>query len=360
MPNDDAEKGLRSPTRTNQPEARVPEKEDVHAGQAAQREPERGRQADSPTELPKPGWLDVLWRTKQQLNEDNLSIVAAGVAFYGFVAVVPALGVLIALYALVADASDLSRHLDLVARVVPSEVMPLLQEQMTRIANNNTAAGISAIVGVLIALYSSSNATKALITGLNIAYDESEKRSFIKLNLVALALTLAGMVAVVFTVGLIGFVPSLIGNWLNSDVARTVVEWLNWPVLLGFFMIGVATVYRFGPSRESPQWKWVSAGVLVAAFLWVAGSALFSLYVTKFGSYDKTYGSLGAIVVFLLWFYLSAYVVLLGAELNSEMERQTVKDTTEGAPKSLGQRGAYAADTVGQSRDGKADTKRRA
>lgn len=337
--------------REKQQESGIPSKENVPPQQAENQDSGRGRQADKPTEVPKRGWLDILWRTKDQLNEDNLSVVAAGVGFYAFVAVVPALGVIIAIYALVANAGDLSRHLDLLARVVPGEVMPLLQDQITRIVKNNTAAGISAAVGVLIALYSASNATKALISGLNVAYNEREKRSFIRLNLVSLGLTLAAVIGALASIALVAVLPAALNHLGLSSTSENLVSWLRWPLLIGLFIIGVAVIYRYAPSRESAQWKWVSPGALIAAALWILGSGLFSIYVSKFGSYDKTYGSLGAVVVFLMWLYLSAYTVLLGAEFNSEMERQTVKDTTEGQPKDLGQRGAYSADTVGPSKD---------
>ncbi|HEU5078892.1 MAG TPA: YihY/virulence factor BrkB family protein [Opitutaceae bacterium] len=351
MPNANAEKGFGDGAK-GRVEKLVPQKEDIPVSRASE-ELDRGRAAEKPTELPKKGWLDVVWRTKQQLDEDNLSVVAAGIAFYAFLAVVPALAVVIALYALIADAGELSRHIEMLARVVPGEVMPLLKEQMTRIAQNNTAAGISAIVGLLLAMYSSANATKALIAGLNIAYDESEKRSFVKLNLAAFALTFAGLIGIIVAVGLVGVLPAVTRFFFAEQMTKVVVDWLRWPLLMGLFIVGNATIYRFGPSRSSAQWKWVSPGAILAAILWIVGSGLFSLYVSKFGSYDKTYGSLGAVVVFLMWIYLTAYVVLLGAELNSEMERQTMKDTTSGEPEPLGARGAYAADTVGSARKGK-------
>jgi membrane protein len=334
-----------------QPAENHPAKEDVPPRSAAH-EVDRGRQADEPTDVPPKGWKDVLWRTKQQLDEDNLSIVAAGVAFYAFLAVVPALAVAIAIYALVADPANLSEQLNALARVVPGEVMPLLEEQMKRIAENNTAASISAVLGVLIALYSSANATKAIITGLNIAYDETEKRSFIKLNAVALILTLGAIVGVLAAIGIIAVLPAVLDHVLVSSASETALNVLRWPLLLGVFVVGVAVMYRFGPCRDGAQWKWISPGAIVAAILWVVGSGLFSLYVSKFGSYDKTYGSLGAVAVFMMWLYLTAYVVLLGAEMNSELERQTTKDTTKGEPRRIGNRDAYAADTVGPAKDG--------
>ena len=316
------------------------------AAQDDAHEPGRGRHADQPTDVPAKGWLDILTRTKDQLSEDNLSIVAAGVAFYAFVAVVPALGALIGIYALVADTGQIAEHISVLARVVPGEVMPLLEDQLKRLTADDEAAGWSAALGLLLAIYSSSAATKALITGINIAYDDNEKRSFFKLNLTALGLTLFILIGAVIAVALVAVLPGIVEHLPISTKAETLLSWLRWPVLLIGFMLGLTAFYRFGPSRTNAKLKWVSWGAAVAALLWLAGSGLFSLYVMKLGSYDKTYGSLGAVVVFLFWLFITAYAVLAGAELNSEMERQTVKDTTEGAEKPLGARGAQAADTV--------------
>ncbi len=321
------------------------------ATSGAAHEKERGRDARTPAEVPAQGWLDILTRTKQQFAEDNLTIVAAGVAFYAFVAVVPALAALIAVYGLVADPSTVGHHLESLARVVPREALPLLQEQMIRLTADNQAAGIGAIVGVLLAIYASANATKAMISGLNIAYDETEKRGFLRLTWHALLLTLGAIVAAVLAVALLAVLPSLLGFLPVSQGVETLLNWIRWPFLLGGFMAVLTVLYRYGPSRNDAQWKWVSPGAIVGAVLWLVGSALFSLYVSKFGSYGKTYGPLGAIVVFLLWLYISALTVLVGAEFNSEMERQTKRDTTEGPEKPLGERGANSADTVGPSRE---------
>jgi membrane protein len=311
----------------------------------------RGRNADVPTDVPKQGWLDVLSRTKQQLSEDNLTIVAAGVAFYGFVAVVPSLIALVAIYGLIANPSQVGQQIASLAQVLPGEVLPMLEEQMKRITSNNSAAGISALLGALIALYSTSNAVKAMITGLNIAYDELEKRSFVKLTLVALVLAVGAVVAAVLAIGLVAVLPSVLQRLHISGSTELVLNLIRWPLLVGGFMAALAVLYRFGPSRNHPQWRWVSPGAMVAAALWLLGSGAFSLYVSKVGSYDKTYGPLGAVVVFLMWLFISALAVLLGAEFNSELERQTKKDTTDDPEKPMGQRGARSADTVGPSRD---------
>ncbi len=344
---------MQSPTASNmeKPEVSPPEASSEHG---------RGRHAEAPTEVPPKGWLDILVRTKDQIAADNLSVVAAGVGFYGFVAAVPALAAVIALYALVSDPALVRDHIASLAQVVPPQVMPLLEEQMTRIAGNQQAAGWSFIVGLVLALYSSSRAIMAMITGLNIAYDEAEKRSFIKLNLVAFALTGFVAVGALLAIGLVAILPSVLSALPVSGNLETLLNWLRWPVLIGGFMIALTVMYRYAPSRNEPQWKWVSGGALVATLLWVAGSAAFSFYVSQFGSYDKTYGSLGAIVVFLMWLFLSAFAILLGAEFNSEMERQTLEDTTDDPEQPLGQRGAEAADTVGPARGGKRPGKHQA
>jgi membrane protein len=309
----------------------------------------RGRHARKPSEVPRRGWWEILGRTRQQLKEDNLTIVAAGVAFYGFVAVVPALAATIGIYALFAQPEDLTRHFDLVAQVVPGEVMPILREQLSRIAANERAASISTIVGLLIALYSSAKATKAIMIGLNIAYDEPEKRGFFRLNATALALTLGAIAGWIAAIGLIAVLPSVL-RWIGlGDSSSALLELLRWPVLLLLFMSALSVLYRVAPSRNAARWSWLSWGAGCATLLWAGGSVLFSVYVSNYGNYNQTYGSLGAIVVFLLWLFLTAYVVLLGAELNSEMERQTAHDTTKGAPQPIGARQAYAADTLGGS-----------
>jgi membrane protein len=222
---------------------------------------------------------------------------------------------------------------------------------MVRITSNDKAAGLSAIVGVLIALYSSANAMKAMITGLNIAYEETEHRGFFKLTAMAMVLTIAGIIAAGLAVGLVAILPAVLEHLRITQGVELLLNVVRWPLLVGGFILSLAVLYRFGPCRNEAQWKWISPGAIVAAALWLLGSAAFSLYVAKFGSYDKTYGSLGAVVVFLMWLYISALAVLLGAEFNSEMERQTKRDTTEGAEKPMGQRGATSADTVGPSRE---------
>ncbi len=311
---------------------------------------DRGRSAESPTDVPAPGWKDILIRTKDEVARDNLSIVAAGVAFYCFVAFVPALGATVSVYALVNDPASVQEHLAVLARVIPGEAMPLIEEQVQRLTSAESAAGVGALVSFAIALFGSSAAVKALIQGLNVAYDEDEKRGFFKLQILGVVLALGAVVGAVVALALLAVAPSL-AEWMHlPEGAQTLINWLRWPLLAGAFMTTLAVLYRFGPSRDAPQWKWLSWGAAFATGLWIAGSALFSLYVSTLGNYEKTYGSLGALVVFLFWLFISAFAVLIGAELNSEMERQTKKDTTEGPEKPMGKRGAYSADTVGEAK----------
>ena len=327
-----------------------PTSDSVSPDRAANESSDRGRQADSPTDVPKEGWLDILARTKKELAADNLSIVAAGVAFYCFVAFVPALGAVISIYAWMADPIQVSDHLAELTRVMPGEIMPMLREQMTRLAAENNSAGISAALSLFLALYGSSKAATALIGGLNITYDEEEKRGFFKLQAVALLLTFIAVIGAVVAIGLVAILPAAL-EFIHLDRgAELLASWLRWPILIGGFMFALAVLYRYAPSRDEPQWKWVSWGAGAATALWVLGSAAFSIYVSTIGNYEKTYGSLGALIVFLFWLYLTAYVILIGAELNSELERQTLKDTTKGPEKPLGQRQAHSADTVGPTR----------
>lgn len=319
--------------------------------QSSRTEHDRGRHAEKPHEVPKQGWLDILVRTAKQFSADNLVIVAAGVAFFAFVAVVPSLAASIGIYGLVLDPNQVSQQITSFAEVLPQEVLPLLREQLTRITTNTQAASLSTVIGLLVALYGAAGATKALIQGLNIAYGEREKRGFVKLQAIALLLTIGVIIAALTAIALVAVIPALLQNTSFGSTLDNVINWARWPLLFVGFISGIAFLYRFGPSREDAKWSWVSWGATVAGLLWLAASGLFSLYVSKFGSYDKTYGSLGAVVVFLLWLWLSALSVLIGAELNAEMERQTLKDTTTGPQKPMGERGAQAADTVGPTRD---------
>lgn len=312
-------------------------------------EKRRGREASRPTEIPKLGWKDILLRTKQEASRDYIGLVAAGVAFYSLLAIFPALAALISIYGLVADPVDIERQMNAVMGIIPEEAAGILQQQLQSLASQPDAGlSIGVAVGILLALWSTASGIKALIQGLNIAYDEEERRGFFKLNGIALLLTLGGVLFAILALSLIAVLPAVI-NLLNlSGPLATAASLLSWPLLLVMVIAGLAVIYRYGPSRNEPRWRWVSWGAGVATGLWLVGSILFSVYVANFGNYGKTYGSVGAIVILMMWFYLSAYAVLLGAELNAEIEHQTKRDTTEQHDKPMGRRGAYVADTVGE------------
>jgi membrane protein len=203
---------------------------------------------------------------------------------------------------------------------LPPDAAGIVKEQAHNVAANVSGLSIGATVGILIALYSAAKGMKALLEGLNIIYDEQEERGFIRLNLVRLGLMLVVIVAMIVAIGAIIIVPILLNTIGLGPIAETLLRLLRWPILFGVSLIVLAIIYRYGPSRAQARWRGVSWGAAVATAVWTLGSIAFSIYVQNFGSYNETYGSLGAVVILLMWFWLSAFIVLLGAELNSEME----------------------------------------
>jgi membrane protein len=313
--------------------------------------PARGREARKPKDIPARGWKDILWRVKDQIKRDRLSIIAAGVAFYGLLAVFPALIALVAIYGLAFDPQQVERQVGALRGILPPEAAEVLLGQLSDLTStDSTALGVGAIGGLLLALWSASAGMRTLMEALNVAYNEEEKRGFIRFYGTALLLTLAAIVGTVTAIALIVALPVALNFLGLGEALKWLVSGAGVLILIVSVMVGLAITYRYAPSRETAQWRWVSWGAAIATVLWVVGSVLFSLYVTRFGNYNETYGSVGAIVILLMWFLLSSYAVLIGAEINAEMERQTRKDTTEGAEKPLGGRGAHAADTVGESR----------
>jgi membrane protein len=305
----------------------------------------RGRWADTPHDIPSPGWKDILLRIKDRVTRKNISIIAAGVAFYTFLAIPSALTALVALYGLAFDPGNVKRQVAALAGVVPNEALKVISDQLTAVtSSSNSTLGVSFVIAVLVAIWGARSGMSTLITALNIAYDEDEKRGFVRFQAAALALTAAAVIFAVVSIALIAVMPAVIGFLPLGGAGKTLVAVARWPVLLVLVVVALAAVYHYAPSRRAPRWRWGSWGAVAATFLWLAGSALFSLYVGQFASYNKTYGSLGAVVVLMMWLYVSAFAVLLGAELNAEMERQTARDTTEGAEKPMGKRGATVAD----------------
>ena len=285
---------------------------------------------------------------QKNFSEHQVSVLAAGSAFYLMFGLVPALAALISIYGLISDPSQVEAQFQAMSGSLPSDVRNLVQSQMTDIAKRQTTASFAAGISILIALWSASAGVKTLMASLNVIYGEREKRGFIKLSLVGLALTLGAIALGLTAVGLIVALPAVLAHVGLGDTAAAIASALRWPLLVLVAIVGLAVLYRYGPSREDPQWRWVSAGAIVATALWVGGSALFSFYATHFGSYNQTYGSLSAVIVLMTWLYLSALVGLSGAEINAESEHQTAKDTTSGRPEQIGHRGAYVADDIEQ------------
>ena len=315
---------------------------------------ERGREARRPGEIPRKGWKDVLWRVKNQVKEDKLSIIAAGVAFYGLLAIFPALIALVSIYGLAFDPRQVEEQFSAMARVLPPDAANVILGQLHDLTSRDTAAlGVAAIGGLLLALWSASSGMRTLMEALNVAYDEEERRGFLRFYGTALVLTLGAIFGALFAIVIVVGLPLVLRFLGLDETFKWLIAGAVWPVLIVTVMVGLSIVYRYGPCRRNARWRWVTPGSIAATVLWIIGSLLFSLYVTRFGSYNETYGSVGAIVILLMWFLLSSYAVLIGAELNSELERQTRKDTTEGREKPLGARGAYAADTVGESKPSK-------
>ena len=323
--------------------------DDLDAPLLARYEPGRGRDATAPGQIPARGWRDILWRGWTEFNHDQVLNVAAGVAFFGVLALFPGMAAFVSLYGLFADAGEAQKQLAALAGVLPADSLTLIGTEMTRIAANKSASlSVTFVVSFLLSLWSANAGVKGLFAGLNVAYEEHEKRSFLKLNLISLGFTVVLLVFLVLAMAAMVAAPVAI-EMLHLDPKSRFLAGLRWPVLLLAVMGGLSVVYRFGPSREQPRWRWVTVGSLVAALGWLIVSLLFSWYVGAFGHYDVTYGSIGAMVGFMTWLWLTATVILLGAELNAEVEHQTVMDTTTGAPLPMGLRGAEMADTVGRA-----------
>ena len=312
----------------------------------------RGRLADKPSEIPAKGWKDIIWRVYDGIQNDRILLVAAGVTFYALLALFPTIAAVVSLYGLFADASTISEHLKLISGFLPEGALTVIGDQVTRITSHGNATLGFAFAGtLLLSLWGANAGTKAIFDALNIIYKEREKRSFLELTFKSLLFTIAGLVLVLVAIAGVVAVPlalKLLGIPKESGAAILVL--LRWPLLYVVILLALACLYRYGPSRAHPQWSWVTWGSAIAGAIWIASSLLLSWYVANFGTYNATYGSLGAVIGFMIWMWLSTIVVLVGAEINAEMEHQTTKDTTAGGGKPMGARGATMADEIGRAR----------
>jgi membrane protein len=312
----------------------------------------RGREADHPGEIPPRGWKDILWRAWAEISDQNLFLIAGGVTYAVLLALFPGLAALVSLYGLAFDTAQIEKQVAALSGVLPAQTQELLSQQLhSLVAGSSGALGFAAIVGLLLALWSASRGMSGLITAINIAYEEKERRGFLTFNLIAIGLTVGLVVGGILAIALIAVLPAAVQLLAIGSATKWLLLLVQWPLLIILVLAGLAVLYRFGPDRDKPQWRWVTPGAIAATVFWIIASIGFTIYVANFNSYDKTYGSLGGVVILLTWLYLSALMVLLGAVINAQSERQTRKDSTDGAPQAMGRRGARAADTLGGSTD---------
>ncbi|GAC1338406.1 MAG: YihY/virulence factor BrkB family protein [Acetobacteraceae bacterium] len=308
-----------------------------------------GRMADSPGQIPWRGWRAVIRRTFFEMLTDRVSLVAAGCAFYGTLALFPAISMLISIYGLVFDPLTVEPQLALLRDLLPPSGYQLIAERVHMLVSKPPGSlGISLVLSTAVALWSSASGVKSIITALNLAYEESEQRNFVRYQLTTIAITLIAILSAVVGLAVLVGLPAILAFIGIPAGQKTAVQLASLALLLLGIMIGLSLLYRYGPCRKSPKWHWVTPGSLLATVLWISASALFSWYVERFATYDATYGPLGTVVGVMMWFYVTVYAVLLGAELNAELELQTVRDSTDGPPKPLGRRGAYVADHVAE------------
>ncbi|WP_350543879.1 YihY/virulence factor BrkB family protein [Pseudoalteromonas sp. 5-MNA-CIBAN-0065] len=305
----------------------------------------RGQDAQQPVNIPLLGWWDITKRIFTQMSRDNLSLVAAGVAFYALLAIFPALAALVSIYAYFASPTDIGAHLSQVIELLPESTGELILSQIASIAqSSSTSLSLSAIGTLILTIWSSSKGSQALITACNISYQEYEKRSFFKAQLVRFLFSIGAIVVAVFALLIIGILPvvlNLVGLKENIDL---LITFISWPLLAFTFNFALVLLYRYAPHRKPAKWRWITLGSVIATILWIVASIGFSFYVSKFASYNETYGSLGGVVIMLMWLYISAYIVILGATINAASEQQTAIDSTIGPDKKRGERGAYVAD----------------
>lgn len=304
--------------------------------------------AEKPRQLTWKGWKQIGKRVISELTVDHISIVAAGVAFYFFLALFPTFIAAISIFGLVMEPAQIQQQISELAHILPPQSSQMIADILEDITSKSeTTLGWSLVLSVLFSLWSAQQGTKAVFAGINIAYDEIDERGFFKYNGLTLLFTLGGiLIGIIGTVLVVVFPAIIQGINLPVNGVESIVQWLRWPVLALILMGILAITYKIAPARRNPEFRWVSWGAVIATILWLAGSILFSFYISNFGNYDKMYGSFAAVIILMLWFFITAYVILLGAEINSEMEHQTRKDTTIGKDRPMGQRNAYHADHV--------------
>lgn len=314
----------------------------------------RGRGAEWPSQIPGLGWRDIMWRLFARFNEDRVMLIAAGATFYLLLSLFPALAAFVSVYGFFADPTTIAGHLDALRGILPEGGLDMIEGQLNEFARERPdSLGWSFLIAFAVAFWSANNGVKTLFEALNIAYREREKRSFIALNLLSFVFTIGVMLMASLLVAMVGILPAVLALLPLDEWTDLLLRYARWPLLLLIAGLGISILYRFGPSRTRPNWRWISWGSILACLVWLAASAGFSFYLQGFADYNATYGSLGAAIGFMMWTWISVMVLLVGAQLNAEIEHQTAVDTTIGKPQPMGMRGAEMADTLGSPQDGK-------
>ena len=309
----------------------------------------RGRDATKPTDIPPPGWKDIAYRLFRALGEDRVLLTAAGVTFYLLLALVPTLTAFVSIYGLFNNRAGVLEHISLLDGVVPPGALDILRDQLTRLtAESNDALSIRLVISLALAFWSASAGVKAMFEAMNVANHESERRSFFVFNGLALLFTLCGAIAALLVIAVVVVMPPLLTLLPFGSGLEWVVRGVAYLAMLAVILVGIAALYRWGPSRRQAKWRWITPGAVLAVVSLGVTSVLFSWYVTNFSNDNATYGSLGAMIGLMTWLWISTTVVILGSELNSEIEHQTARDSTTGEEKPLGKRGARMADSVGR------------
>ena len=324
--------------------------DDVATQHAEPLEHGRGRHANSPSEIPALGWKDVLSRVYHSLEQDRVMLIAAGSTFYLLLALFPALTAFVSLYGFLADRTTVAGNTSLLAGVLPSDAIGLIRTQLDALATQDVKAlSVGFFFGLLVALWSANNGFKAIFEALNVAYGENERRSFLRLNLISFLFTFGGLFFGIVLITVVGAIPPLLASLGFAGWSEALINIARWPLMAAIAAVAVSVIYRFGPDREYAKWRWLSFGAVFFALVWITASAAFTFYLANFADYNATYGTLGAAVGLMMWTWISLIILILGAELNAELEHQTVMDSTTGEPLPMGQRGAVVADTLGES-----------
>jgi len=312
-------------------------------------EPGRGRAAAWPFAIPPLGWKDILWRTYREMGRDRLPALAGGITYYILLATFPAIAAFVSLYGLFSDVASVERQLSHLSTILPRDALALIGAQMVRLTTQRHATlSLAFLASTLLSAWSANAGMKSLFDALNVTFDEVEKRDYLRRSLLTYAATLVTLVFLALDISVLIGAPVF---FHDLGLRRFGLWWgpVRWLAVLLVAASTYTLLYRFGPSRRHARWRWVVFGGVLAGTAWLGVSLAFSWYVNNVAHFGVTYGSLGAMVAYMLWVWISAMVILVGAELNSEIEHQTAVDTTIGPDLPMGQRGAVMADTLGKA-----------